>query len=342
MEEPLTIKVDKNGGGPMYRQIIERITTLIQKGELKPGDKLPPERELARQIGAARGTVAKAYEQLVRDKIIENSRGRGTFVAMEQDVLGEGRKEKAVRMIHRLLGNLERMKFTHQEISPLIQIIMMEREKRLENFHVAAVDCNPESLAIFEKQLMHITRGELVKFLLDDLYNDPDAKRKLSAFDLILTTPTHHSELAGLLKESRDKIVRAAVSPSQQTVIDLASIPPSARIGVLTKSPRFFEIIRDRLRDFRVNPSKISGLLEKDLDQFDEFVKDKNALIAPPTSPLDNMDASSPQFRSFLEGGGVIVRFAYQIERGTLMVIEEKVSELLNGRTGEGKLRFPA
>jgi DNA-binding transcriptional regulator YhcF (GntR family) len=73
------ISIDRESEIPVYRQIIEQVTSLVTSGGLKPGDKLPPERELAIQLGIARGTITKAYEELVRSGVIEVTQGRGSY-----------------------------------------------------------------------------------------------------------------------------------------------------------------------------------------------------------------------------------------------------------------------
>ena len=77
----LNLKLDKSAGAPpAYTQIVHYIETSIKTNKLRPGDKLPPERELAEQLGTARGTVKKAYEELGRKGLIEAAQGRGSFV----------------------------------------------------------------------------------------------------------------------------------------------------------------------------------------------------------------------------------------------------------------------
>jgi len=59
---PLELQIDRSSEVPVYRQVIEKIASLIHAGTLKPGDRLPPERELSAQLGIARGTITRAYE----------------------------------------------------------------------------------------------------------------------------------------------------------------------------------------------------------------------------------------------------------------------------------------
>lgn len=66
-----TLSLNRDSETPLYRQIIEQITLMVKNGQLKAGDRLPPERELAAQTGIARGTINKAYVELERNKIIE-------------------------------------------------------------------------------------------------------------------------------------------------------------------------------------------------------------------------------------------------------------------------------
>jgi GntR family transcriptional regulator, transcriptional repressor for pyruvate dehydrogenase complex len=64
----------------LYEQIVEQIEASLQKGALKPGDQLPPERELATQFGVSRTAVREAVKALREKGLVEAYPGRGTFV----------------------------------------------------------------------------------------------------------------------------------------------------------------------------------------------------------------------------------------------------------------------
>ena len=57
------------------------MTKAIEGGVLEPGARLPSLRDLAAQLGVARGTVRTAYEKLAAAQLIEASRATGTRVA---------------------------------------------------------------------------------------------------------------------------------------------------------------------------------------------------------------------------------------------------------------------
>lgn len=64
----------------LYEQIVQQIEESIFKGALKPGNQLPPERELAHQFGVSRTAVREAVKALREKGLVEALPGRGTFV----------------------------------------------------------------------------------------------------------------------------------------------------------------------------------------------------------------------------------------------------------------------
>jgi GntR family transcriptional regulator len=71
------------GGQPAYAQIEDRVAEAVSAGDLQPGDRLPPERELAEQLGVSRMTLRQALQTLERRGLVRRTVGRhgGTFVA---------------------------------------------------------------------------------------------------------------------------------------------------------------------------------------------------------------------------------------------------------------------
>ena len=77
----LGLDIERRGGKPLHGQIAAALRQRIASGELAPGRRLPPTRELARRLRVNRGTVQKAYEELVTEGIARAHVGQGTFVA---------------------------------------------------------------------------------------------------------------------------------------------------------------------------------------------------------------------------------------------------------------------
>jgi GntR family transcriptional regulator len=68
-------------GGPLYLQLKRWIEDAVVRGVVKPGDALPSERDLALKVDVSRVTVRKAVQDLVRDGVLVQRHGSGTFVA---------------------------------------------------------------------------------------------------------------------------------------------------------------------------------------------------------------------------------------------------------------------
>ena len=67
-------------GGPRYVQLRMRLESGIESGVLPPNSSLPPEREIAEITELSRVTVRKAIQELVREGLIEQRQGSGSFV----------------------------------------------------------------------------------------------------------------------------------------------------------------------------------------------------------------------------------------------------------------------
>jgi 2-aminoadipate transaminase len=74
------IQFDERSSIPIYRQLADRIIEQIHSGVLIDGERLPPTRELAGQLGLNRTTVSAAYELLESEGLIKGHVGRGSFV----------------------------------------------------------------------------------------------------------------------------------------------------------------------------------------------------------------------------------------------------------------------
>lgn len=75
------INIDLQSRVPIYEQLYKKISELIIKGVLSENDQVPSVRSLAKELGVNPNTVAKAYQELERNKIIYSLSGRGSFVA---------------------------------------------------------------------------------------------------------------------------------------------------------------------------------------------------------------------------------------------------------------------
>lgn len=76
----MILSVDPGRALPIYEQVREQIKRMVASGTLQPGTRLPTIRQLATDLGLAKGTIERAYELLDADTVIETKGRKGTFV----------------------------------------------------------------------------------------------------------------------------------------------------------------------------------------------------------------------------------------------------------------------
>lgn len=88
--------IDPKSSLPVYKQIVEQLCRAIDAGVYQPGESLPSQRVLAAEIRVNPNTVQRAFEELLRDGVIESRRGLGVFVVDRRRVKVRGNVERAV------------------------------------------------------------------------------------------------------------------------------------------------------------------------------------------------------------------------------------------------------
>jgi GntR family transcriptional regulator len=77
----LNVKIDKKDPTDLYEQVAGEIRRAIADGEAKPGERLPPAKDLAAVLGVNTNTVLRSLRKLRDEGLLEFRRGRGISVA---------------------------------------------------------------------------------------------------------------------------------------------------------------------------------------------------------------------------------------------------------------------
>jgi GntR family transcriptional regulator len=122
--------IDASSGTPIYRQIVDQVRHGVAGGTLRPGDRLPPVRDLAIELAVNPNTIAKAYQDLERDGILETSRGRGTFVAEGKAAIAESeRRERLGPTIDKVISEAYLLGISEEDLRRLLEERLAERRK---------------------------------------------------------------------------------------------------------------------------------------------------------------------------------------------------------------------
>ena len=164
-----------------------RIRELIQTGELPPGSRLPPEPQLAAELGVGRNIMREAVRALVAARVLEVRRGSGTFVtSLEPRLLLEGIGE-AVELL---------------QGDTMLELTEVRRLFEPAATALAATRITPQQLAEVEGHL------EAMRAAIDDveLLNKHDA-----AFHRAVGDATGNQTLSTVLDGISGRTVRARV-----------------------------------------------------------------------------------------------------------------------------------
>ncbi len=75
-----TDRFDRSGSAPLYASLKKLLRQAIEAGDLKEGDAIPAERDVAELLSISRVTVRKAFTELVMEGVLVQRRGSGTYV----------------------------------------------------------------------------------------------------------------------------------------------------------------------------------------------------------------------------------------------------------------------
>ena len=102
----MLLRIAPGSDEPLFMQVAAAVRAQIANGEARPGDRLPPARDVASGLGVNLHTVLHAYQELRDEGLVDLRRGRGAVVTdgalavarLERDIAELGRRAAALGM----------------------------------------------------------------------------------------------------------------------------------------------------------------------------------------------------------------------------------------------------
>jgi GntR family transcriptional regulator len=91
------LRVDPAGQEPVFQQIVDHVKREIATGRLRPEDRLPSVRDLAKELLINPNTIARAYQTLEAEGVTYSRRGAGTFIAERKPTLRVDERRRRFR-----------------------------------------------------------------------------------------------------------------------------------------------------------------------------------------------------------------------------------------------------
>src|SRR6202047_3055584 len=182
----------------LFEQIVKQVEDSILKGQLKPGDQLPAERDLAQRFGVSRTAVREAVKTLREKGLVEAYSGRGTFVT--------NGTSQAIRQSLDLM-----IRINQQEGSANLAELRLVLEPEIAGLAASRI----------EEQLLSTMRESVA--VMDRNLRDPDAYVEADLdFHLALAEAAGNplllsllDSIVGLLREQRSRIFSVKGGPER-------------------------------------------------------------------------------------------------------------------------------
>ena len=200
--------------------IINEIIQHIKSGELKPGNKLPTERDMSQMFGVGRSSIREAIKALVLSGYLESSQGKGTFI----------RKDLPVNDL--TLTNLQHALAAEQ----IIELMELREILECNAVKLAAVRASSEDIRRIKEALerMQDCKADFKKF-----YN-PDFD-----FHVAIAEATHNEMICETMKqiiekshESFEKFMPDRLCPPEQAILTAKQIVSCIEDGEAEKASR--------------------------------------------------------------------------------------------------------
>jgi GntR family transcriptional regulator len=94
----LTFSISPASDVPIFRQIVQQVHRAVALGQMRVGEQLPAVRALAETLVVNPNTVARSYQELIRDGVLESRSGRGVFVTEKRQIFSQS--ERLRRLLH--------------------------------------------------------------------------------------------------------------------------------------------------------------------------------------------------------------------------------------------------
>ena len=174
----------------LYESVIEQIMDLIENNKLKPGDKIPPERELAEKLSISRGSLREAFRVLESRGLIKSKPGGGRYI----------------REIRKNGNNTENI-ILSLEKSSILELLEAREIFEVKIVKLAAQRATVEDIKSIEKALNKMNEEEELK---DDKKTESDTE-----FHLAIASASHNFVFVNIIKLHLD-LLRDTREKTQQ------------------------------------------------------------------------------------------------------------------------------
>ena len=231
---------------PIYRQLVTQVVMAILSGDLRPGDRLPSTRELARRFGLHPNTISAGYRQLERDGWTEHRHGSGVYVSTrtEPPSTPEQIIDRHIAAFFRAVRELDLpAAAVRQRVSEWLAAPPPD--------HLLLIDPDPELRRILLTEIRQATSFPATDTTLDGC-SSPD----ILAGAIPLCRPSKTKVIRAVLPTGIE-LVTLPIRSANAWLTPWLPPPPGHLIGVVSHWPEFLTIARTILIAAGIDPDTL-------------------------------------------------------------------------------------
>ena len=114
---------------PIYLQISDYFRKHIASGKLKPGEQVPPVRQVAMELEVNPNTVQRAFSKLEEEGVMESRRTAGRYVTDNSELIHFLRRELAKEKIRNFVHEMKDLGLSTRQVEEILEMIWEEEIK---------------------------------------------------------------------------------------------------------------------------------------------------------------------------------------------------------------------
>ena len=306
------IRINESSGVPIYKQIVDQVEYMIEAGQLQDGDRLPSSRMLAANLAINRNTVARAYAELRDQGFVVARRRSGMIVAGAGEARDKARtRDEAREILRESIGRCLELGLSPGEISSLTYHHSLQVERL--DVKVSFVECNAERAEYFARELSGQLDIAVNALVLSEL-----VPADLTDEDLVVTTFYHLSDVRKHVRNSgregsTPEVAAIVIAPHITTLVKLAQLPKSSRVGILYSTRDQAESIQQSFA--QANLSGVDVIDARD----GEPVTGYDVVVIP---------SEHPDFRARLPEETEVIEFGNLLDVASIKMVGEVIDEI--------------
>ena len=277
-------RVNKALREPFTKQLVENIRWSISTGRIRRGEKLPPLRDLAQELGLGMHTVRNAYKQLEEEGFLRTRPHYGTIV-----LGGVTEKPELERQLEVAIKNALHSSLSAQEVKGVFDRVYEEFCTRRQGKRVLFVDDSQKLIDRYGAQIARETGAQVEGTLLKDLADFlKEHHESMQQYDAIIATYFHFSQVRKLADVYLPLVCGMVLEPTTEINAAVESLPTGAVLGLVHRGGDYVSAMHNLVGALRPDLRLMSASTE-DSDALKTLWAGSDLVLAAPTVDKSEM-----------------------------------------------------